>query len=152
MWIWCCWKLKNNHHRDKNYHRDQSIMGHIICTMVLDCRKNGGRIDWLSWHWIHRLYRILTDQLSCLWLLFPSSNQVCHVRLSCGEVAYCSRPSLVCKCVIAFLIVVVRSSWSHELLGLVASLYNRWGTGGRLEHGVFARVLFDWFWSTFWQK
>jgi hypothetical protein len=33
---------KNNHHGDKNYHRDQRIMGHITCTMVLDCRKNGG--------------------------------------------------------------------------------------------------------------
>jgi hypothetical protein len=33
---------KNNHHGDKNYHRDQRIMGHITCTMVLDCCKNGG--------------------------------------------------------------------------------------------------------------
>jgi hypothetical protein len=31
-----------------NYHMDQRIMGHITCTMVLDCRKNGERIDWLS--------------------------------------------------------------------------------------------------------
>jgi hypothetical protein len=39
---------KNNHHENKNYHRDQRIMGHITCTMVLDCHKNGGQIDWLS--------------------------------------------------------------------------------------------------------
>jgi hypothetical protein len=39
---------KNNHHGNNNYYRDQRIMGHIICTMVLDCHKNGGRIDCLS--------------------------------------------------------------------------------------------------------
>jgi hypothetical protein len=35
-------------HEDKNYHRDQRIRGHIICTRVLDRHKNVERIDWLS--------------------------------------------------------------------------------------------------------
>jgi hypothetical protein len=81
---------KNNHHRDKKYHRDQRIMGHITCTMVMDYRKNGGWMDWLSIGTGFTSYHILVDQLGCLWLLFPSPNQVCCARLSCSEVAYWS--------------------------------------------------------------